>query len=109
MEDIDVATQARPSTLGTGAGTDHDDEEIRGRPAYRWEGILADAPRARGRPWYARWPAALRPKFGAWFGLTPNWTMGERSDGLSVDVRLDGGRYILLHLDSQSSSAMLSK
>ncbi|OBZ79861.1 hypothetical protein A0H81_01055 [Grifola frondosa] len=42
MEDIDLQTLARPSTLGTGGGTDHDDESIRARPAYRWEGILED-------------------------------------------------------------------
>ena len=42
MEEVDLQTQAQPSTLGTGGGTDHDDSSIRARPLYRWEGILSD-------------------------------------------------------------------
>jgi len=95
MEEVDVMTQGNPSTLGTGGGTDHDGSWIRTRPNYRWEGLLSDPVRKqdwRKRKWFA--------KLGAWFGLTPLWRTGEVSKGLSLDVRLDNGRYILLNEDA---------
>lgn len=91
MEDIDVLTQGNPSTLGTGGGTDHDVSWIRTRPTYRWEGLFMDPVRKRDwaqRKWFA--------KFGAWFGLTPLWRSGILTNGLSVDVRLENGKYVLL-------------
>lgn len=91
MEDIDLETQIRPSGLGTGGGTDHDDSSIRPRPAYRWEGILGD-PIQKGPKAHRRWLA----KFGAWFGLTPTWRQGIPSLGLSLDVELDGGQYVVM-------------
>lgn len=98
MEDIDLETQAMPSTLGTGGGTDHDDSSIRPRPVFRWEGIFDDPMRVGGgkksknrsrRRWLA--------KFGAWFGVTPRWREGMPSLGVSLDVELDGkGRYVVM-------------
>lgn len=91
MEDIDILTQGNPSTLGTGGGTDHDVSWIRTRPEYRWEGLLTDPVRKKdwaNRKWFA--------KVGAWFGFTPLWRTGAVSSGLSVDVRLENGRYVLL-------------
>ena len=101
MEDVDVLTQGNPSTLGTGGGTNHDGSWIRTRPTYRWEGLLTDPVRKKdwgNRKWFA--------KFGAWFGLTPLWRSGVPSKGLSLDVRLENGRYVLL--DDSSSSVNFS-
>ncbi|KAJ6621702.1 hypothetical protein B0H10DRAFT_1789676 [Mycena sp. CBHHK59/15] len=94
MEDVDVEAQAQTSTLGTGVGTDHDASSIRPRPAYRWEGLLQD-PYHRGkrhRQFFA--------KLGAWLGLTPFWGPGTPSNGVSLDIRLDSGRYVLLEQNS---------
>lgn len=101
MEDVDVLTQGNPSTLGTGGGTHHDGSWIRTRPTYRWEGLLTDPVRKKdwgNRKWFA--------KLGAWFGLTPLWRSGLTSKGLSLDVRLENGRYVLL--DESGSSVALS-
>lgn len=91
MDEVDLETRGQPSTLGTGGGTDHDDSSIRPRPIYKWEGLLYDPVTRktgrRGRNWFA--------KLGAWFGLTPLWRFGAPSSGLSLDVRLVNGRYIL--------------
>ncbi|KAF8078665.1 hypothetical protein FPV67DRAFT_1465988 [Lyophyllum atratum] len=47
MMEVDLETRVgQTSTIGTGAGTDHDDSWIRTRPTYRWEGILSDPPNA---------------------------------------------------------------
>ena len=88
---MDIATQARPSTLGTGGGTDHDDDSIRARPNYRWEGILDD-PLTKGRQRQRGWSA----KLGVWFGITPLWRAGVPSKGLALDVKLENGKYVLL-------------
>ncbi|TFK30404.1 hypothetical protein FA15DRAFT_579807 [Coprinopsis marcescibilis] len=91
MEDIDILTQGNPSTLGTGGGTDHDVSWIRTRPTYRWEGLLTDPVRTHDwgqRKWFS--------KLGAWFGLTPIWRTGIVSQGLSLDVRVESGKYVLL-------------
>ncbi|KAI0322650.1 hypothetical protein OF83DRAFT_1048810 [Amylostereum chailletii] len=91
MEEIDVETQARPSTLGTGNGTDHDDSYIRARPNFRWEGILND-PLTKGPKGRKKWLV----KMGAWLGLTPLWRSGIPSPGVALDVRLENGKYVLL-------------
>ncbi|EKM61097.1 uncharacterized protein PHACADRAFT_82700 [Phanerochaete carnosa HHB-10118-sp] len=91
MEEVDAKAQARTSSLGTGGGTDHDDESIRARPVYRWEGILDDPLRKHKQ----RYPN-LFTKFGVWFGITPLWRAGIPSVGLALDVRLDNGQYVLL-------------
>ncbi|KZT72840.1 hypothetical protein DAEQUDRAFT_704553 [Daedalea quercina L-15889] len=91
MEEIDMKTLMRPSTLGTGAGTDYDDVSIRARPYYRWEGILDDDLRKakpKHRPFLA--------KMAVWFGLSPFWRSGMQSEGLALDVRVENGRYVLL-------------
>lgn len=97
MEDIDRATQGQNSTLGTGGGTDHDLSWIRARPTYRWEGLLNDPPRS-GTHNKQNWLG----KFGAWFGITPLWRSGQPSNGISIDVRLENGRFVLID-DSVSS------
>lgn len=91
MEDIDVLTQGQSSTLGTGGGTDHNDSWIRTRPTYRWEGLLSDPPRIAGHQLRRHWQA----KLGAWMGLTPLWRYGTPSDGLSLDIKVKNGRYVL--------------
>jgi len=91
MEQVDADAVAGPSTLGTGGGTDHDDSSIRARPAYRWEGLLAD-PLRNDKRWRRRWFA----KMGVWFGVTPLWRSSMPSAGLALDVRLENGRYVLL-------------
>jgi hypothetical protein len=89
--DLDAETLGAPSSLGTGGGTDHDDDAIRARPAYRWEGILDDPYRPHGgwrrRPWTS--------KIKAWMGIDPHWSEGPASSGVAVDARLERGRYIL--------------
>ena len=93
MEEIDAQTLTRPSTLGTGGGTDHDDGSIRARPAYRWEGILED-------PLTTRKHKSHRQRFlsrlAVWFGLSPVWRSGEPSQGLALDVKMVDGKYVLL-------------
>ncbi|KZT02648.1 uncharacterized protein LAESUDRAFT_729889 [Laetiporus sulphureus 93-53] len=90
MEEVDVHTLLQPSTLGTGAGTDYDDSSIRARPVYRWEGILEDPVRSEK----AKHRSLLR-KLAVWFGVSPFWRPGLPSEGISLDVRLENGRYIL--------------
>ena len=91
MVEIDLETQARPSTLGTGNGTDHDDVSIRARPNFRWEGILND-PLVEGM----RGGRRRFAKMGAWLGVDPLWRSGIPSLGVALDVRLENGRYLLL-------------
>ncbi|KAG6911998.1 hypothetical protein DXG01_000246 [Tephrocybe rancida] len=91
MMEVDLETRVgQASSIGTGAGTNHDDSWIQTRPQYRWEGILNDAPYAgkRRRKWLS--------KLSAWMGLTPTWRSGMPSDGLSLDVKLENGRFVLL-------------
>jgi hypothetical protein len=89
--DLEIQTEGPASRMGTGGGTDHDDSSIIVRPAYKWEGVLTD-PLQRHR-WRRM---KFFSKLGAWFGITPIWRAGSVSPGLSVDVRLDKGRYVLL-------------
>ncbi len=96
MEDVDMDAPGQPSTLGTGPGTDHDDSSIRARPAYRWENLLTLSPRKRKRRIFS--------KMGAWFGLTPLWTQGMLSEGVSLDVCLENGRYVLMDDPGYSSA-----
>ncbi|TFK41203.1 hypothetical protein BDQ12DRAFT_768018 [Crucibulum laeve] len=98
MDDVDLMTQGRPSTLGTGGGTDHDDNWIRARPAYRWEGLLSDPSDGY------RGSRRLLAKLGAWFGITPLWRAGGSSEGISLDLRLQNGRYILIEDETQYDS-----
>jgi len=93
MEEVDLETQGQSSTLGTGVGTDHDAASIVPRPTYRWEGLLQD-PYHSGKQ-HRRFFA----KFGAWLGVTPLWRSGTPSNGISLDVRLEGGRFVLLEPD----------
>jgi len=91
MLHVDLETQVRLSTTGVGGGTDYDEASIQARPMYKWEGLLEDPIRrvkSRKRRWFA--------KMGAWFGITPLWNSGIHSRGLSVDVRLEDGRYVLI-------------
>ena len=99
MEEVDHLTQARPSTLGTGGGTDHDDASIRARPFYRWEGILDDKVSKRERH-----RATLLAKIGVWFGVTPLWRTGIPSRGLALDVRLENGRYVIMRDEERAES-----
>lgn len=101
MEEIDLQTLPRPSTLGTGGGTEYDDGSIRARPAYRWEGILDDPLRKRKTN-----RRRFLSKLAVWFGLSPLWRSGEPSQGLSLDVRLENGKYVLLG-DTASTNGRL--
>jgi hypothetical protein len=92
MESVDLQTQARSSTLGTGGGTDYDYADIQARPRYKWEALLSDPLRKGKQEWKRRWFG----KMGAWFGVTPFWKSEMLSKGLAVDVRLEGGRYVLM-------------
>jgi hypothetical protein len=103
MEEVDLETQARPSTLGTGGGTDYDQDTIIGRPTYRWEKLLDDPLRdgnTRKRRWFA--------KMGAWFGITPLWSSGDLSRGVALDVRLENDRYVLID-DAVTTSSTVGK
>ncbi|KAF9040576.1 hypothetical protein BJ165DRAFT_1549063 [Panaeolus papilionaceus] len=101
MEDIDILTQAQSSTLGTGGGTDHDASNMRPRPTYRWEGLLNDPPGNGGHERRRKWLT----KMGAWFGITPLWRAGFHSYGISLDVRVENGRYVQLHDDYSTTAA----
>jgi hypothetical protein len=94
LENLEFSSHTKSSTLGTGGGTDHDDASIRARPLYRWEVVFEDPlrPSAEGR--YRRW----LPKLAVWFGLTPFWKPSMAfTSGVSLDVRLEDGRYVLLN------------
>ncbi|RPD55808.1 hypothetical protein L227DRAFT_614942 [Lentinus tigrinus ALCF2SS1-6] len=104
MEEIDLQTLPRPSTLGTGGGTEYDDESIRARPAYRWEGILNDP--LRKRKTHRR---RFLSKLAVWFGISPLWRTGEPSKGLSLDVRLENGKYVLLESVATANGRNLGK
>ncbi|KAG6857525.1 hypothetical protein H0H87_000124 [Tephrocybe sp. NHM501043] len=92
MMEVDLETRiGQASSIGTGAGTDHDDSWIRTRPQYRWEGILTDSPSPGNRR--GKWLS----KLSAWLGLTPTWRSGIPTDELLLDVRQDNGRYVLLN------------
>ncbi|KAF9457057.1 hypothetical protein BDZ94DRAFT_1203376 [Collybia nuda] len=97
MNDVDLETRAPGSTSGTGGGTDHDDSWIRTRPTYRWEGLLNDRP-IKGKKGRRKWLT----KLGAWLGLTPLWETGIRPGGVSLDVYLENGQYVIL--DPQENS-----
>ena len=99
MEEIDLQTLPRPSTLGTGGGTEYDDDEIRARPAYRWEGILHDP--LRGKKSHQR---RFLSKLAVWFGVSPLWRTGDASQGLSLDVRLENGKYVLLESEGTANA-----
>ena len=95
MDDVDPQTQGRPSALGTGGGTDHDDPSIRPRPNYTWETLMSSPVKefVRGGRWFAS-------KLGVWFGLTPLWRPGFTITGLALDVKLDEQRrYVPLEKD----------
>ena len=103
MLHVDLETQARSSMLGIGGGTDYDEASIRARPTYKWEGLFEDPihrGRSRGRRWFA--------KMGAWLGITPLWNSGTLTGGLSVDVRLENGRYVLID-EPVSSDSFIEK
>lgn len=104
MEDIDLQTLARPSTLGTGGGTEYDDGSIRARPVYRWEGILDD-PLMHRKAHRRRFLS----KLAVWFGISPLWRSGEPSQGLSLDVRLENGKYVLLETVTTANGRLPSK
>ncbi|KAJ7244762.1 hypothetical protein B0H12DRAFT_1211560 [Mycena haematopus] len=93
MGEVDLEAKAQSSTLGTGVGTDYA-ASIIPRPTYRWEGLLQD-PYHPGKLHHR-----LIAKVGAWLGLTPLWREGMPSHGLSLDVRLEGGRYVLMEPDN---------
>ncbi|GLB36114.1 hypothetical protein LshimejAT787_0304020 [Lyophyllum shimeji] len=98
MLEVDLETRVgQTSTIGTGAGTDHDESWIQTRPNYRWEGILSDPPTAGKRR------RQLLSKLGAWLGLTPTWRSGAPSNGVSIDVRLEVGRFVLIDTDEEAA------
>ncbi|GJJ08808.1 hypothetical protein Clacol_003027 [Clathrus columnatus] len=92
LENFTLSRHIRSSTLGTGGGTDHDDSQIRARPMYKWEAIFDDPLTTSGKP-HRRW----LPKLATWFGLDPHWEPNNAlSSGISLDVVLEDGNYVLL-------------
>jgi hypothetical protein len=92
LAELDFKTTGNPSTLGTGGGTDHDDLEIRARPAFRWEGVYDD-------PMRSGHFTEKRRRFGnlgVWLGLTPVGQRKHWTNGVALDVKLDRGKYVLL-------------
>jgi len=93
LERLDLGSDLRDtSTLDDGGGTDHDDNSIRFRPAYRWEGIYDDPIRNGKLKRRRRWTG----KFGVWFGVTPLSTTKMRTNGISLDVVIQGGKYVMV-------------
>ncbi|KAG8929858.1 hypothetical protein FRC02_004984 [Tulasnella sp. 418] len=95
LSEIALGSHSRSATMDTGGGTDHDDEQIRARPSYRWEGVYDDPLRKgkrkkRWRPW---------SKFGIWFGLVPTATTTIRTNGIAFDLKLSQGRYVVMEDD----------
>ncbi|KAJ7630901.1 hypothetical protein FB45DRAFT_833713 [Roridomyces roridus] len=95
MEEIDMDPRAQSRAqlsyfTDTGVGTDADASSIRPRAEYRWEALLEDQYRTGRR--HRRFFSKVR----AWLGLTPLWRTGTASNGLALDVRLEGGRYVVI-------------
>jgi len=90
--DLEIQLDGPPSMMGTGGGTDHDNSFIIVRPEYRWEGVLTD--NIQHHHWRKK---KFLTKLGAWFGITPLWRAGTVSPGLSIDARMENGRYVLLN------------
>ncbi|KAG9029422.1 hypothetical protein FRB95_005315 [Tulasnella sp. JGI-2019a] len=88
ITEINLGSHARSSTLGTGAGTDYDDSEIRARPAFRWEGIYAGQTPEVGAK--RAWPNP----FPVWFGINPREGAMFRGQEVGFDVVLKSGRYV---------------
>jgi len=104
MDELDLQTLGQPSTLGTGGGTDHDDTDMRARPTFRWEGLMASPVREciRGSRWFVG-------KIGVWFGLTPLWRPSFTVTGFSLDVKLDDeGRYVPIGEEGRRGRAVIS-
>ncbi|KAG8801762.1 hypothetical protein FRC16_011205 [Serendipita sp. 398] len=103
LNDLDLTTHVRSSSMGTGGGTDLDDAEIRIRPAFKWEDVFDDAIHHGGRPkWqYLHW-RRWRGMLAVWFGITPLNRRRLRTSGIALDVALDGmGRYVVLERTRQ--------
>lgn len=93
IEDLEFTSHPKTSSLGTGGGTDHDDISIRARPFYRWEAIYEDPLHRGASGRHKRW----LPKLSVWFGFSPFWRSGRSlTNGVSLDVRLEDGNYVLL-------------
>jgi hypothetical protein len=90
MSEIDLETQFRSSTAGTGGGTEHDDVHIRARPLYRWEALLDHSLTSQNGKHRRHWFG----KFGAWFGITPLWASSMQTEGIALDLKLENGRYV---------------
>ncbi|KAL0581635.1 hypothetical protein V5O48_000451 [Marasmius crinis-equi] len=97
MDHVDVEMQGQPSNIGTGGGTDHDDASIIARPTYRWEGLLEDPPDLLERR-----KRKFVTKVAAWLGLAPTWRAGTPAQGVSIDVRLQDGRYVIIEEPSNT-------
>lgn len=70
---------------------------------YKWEAIFDDPLAPTGKP-HKRW----LPKLATWFGLDPFWEPNSRlSSGISLDVVLEDGNYVLLeHVVHELKSRM---
>jgi len=91
LTDIDPepATESRHNrgqSLDTGGGTDHDDESIRERPQFTYEGVFNEPL----RPPYST-DTGWRPwgNLSVWFGITPFGRTRYHSHGVAVDLKLD--------------------
>ena len=96
LDEMDMTTHVRTSTIGTGGGTDHDDANIRARPMFKWEEVFEDPMRSgRGTGhWISRrrWTGMLR----VWLGVTPLEGRRFRTNGVALDLRVEGGRYVTI-------------
>lgn len=84
--------------MGTGGGTDHDDESIRARPAFKWEGVFED-PIYKLRLFSERIRRRPLGKLAVWFGVTPVGRTRYWTNGVAFDLRLDKGRYVVLEAE----------
>lgn len=98
LNDVDLTTHVRSSSIGTGAGTQVDDPEIRVRPAFKWEDVFNDPIHGGGKTFWRyldwrRWKNII----AVWFGITPLDHRKLRTNGIALDVMLDdSGRYVVI-------------
>ncbi|CAG7849321.1 SubName: Full=Uncharacterized protein {ECO:0000313/EMBL:CCA70937.1} [Serendipita indica DSM 11827] len=98
LNDLDLTTHVRSSSMGTGGGTDLDDASIRIRNAFKWEDVFDDTVHKGHRPLsqYLHWKS-WKNMLAVWFGVTPLSHRRLRTNGIALDVEVDSsGRYIVI-------------
>ncbi|KDQ13737.1 hypothetical protein BOTBODRAFT_111078 [Botryobasidium botryosum FD-172 SS1] len=102
LAEVEIGGETRSITTDAGGGTDHDDESIRVRPAFKWEGIFEDP--VRTIYFFSRIMTRPLGMFPVWFGVTPLGRTRYWTRGVAFDVILSKGRYVLADTELMSDT-----